>query len=81
MSEDTDNFSFGIVAPPFVYAPVKKGDAVAELRLTFKGREVKTIPLYADEDAEFASADEVKSGPIKNIITKLRDFFNERNWR
>ncbi len=81
MSEDTDNFSFGIVAPPFVYAPVKKGDAVAELRLTFKGREVKTIPLYADEDAEYASADEVKSDPIKNIITKLRDFFNERNWR
>ena len=81
MSEDLDSFGFEVVAPPFVYAPVKKGDETAQLRLTYKGREVRTIPLYADEDAEYASHAEKKSCPVNNIITKLRDFFNERNWR
>lgn len=76
MSEEPDGFECELTAPPFVYAPVAKGDEVAEMKLSFKGREVRRIPLYADEDAVYAAAEEKKSSFIENIITKLREYFN-----
>ena len=75
VSEDDSSFSFELIAPPFVYAPVKKGDETAELRLTYKGREVKRIPLYAAEDAEYAEIPEKSGSIIDNIITRLREIF------
>lgn len=72
LSEDGSEFGFELIAPPFVYAPVKKGEQAAELRLTYKGREVERIPLMADEDAEYA---EIPEKSRKNIITWLRGLF------
>lgn len=75
MSEDMDEFEFQLIAPPFVYAPVEKGQEAAQLRLTFKGREVTRIPLYADEGADYAHAQEKGGSIIDNIITRLRGLF------
>ena len=72
LSEDGSEFGFELIAPPFVYAPVKKGEQAAELRLTYKGREVERIPLMAAEDAEYA---EIPEKSRKNIITWLRGLF------
>jgi D-alanyl-D-alanine carboxypeptidase/D-alanyl-D-alanine carboxypeptidase (penicillin-binding protein 5/6) len=76
LSEDGSEFGFELIAPPFVYAPVKKGDEAAQLRLTYKGREVNRIPLYAAEDAEYAEEPEKSGNMIDNIITRLRNFFH-----
>ena len=76
MSEDTGGFEFEVTAPPFVYAPVEKGEEAAQLRLLFKGREVRRIPLYAVESKEYAYADEKNSSIIDNIIEKLRALFS-----
>ena len=75
VAEDMSGFEFELIAPPFVYAPVEKGQEAAQLRLSFKGREIRRIPLYADEGAAYAVAEEKKVSIIDNIITRLRDFF------
>ena len=76
VSEDDSDFSFELIVPPFVYAPVKKGDEAAELRLTYKGREVKRIHLYSAADAEYAEIPEKSGSIIENIITWLSDLFS-----
>ncbi|MCR5110596.1 MAG: D-alanyl-D-alanine carboxypeptidase [Ruminococcus sp.] len=71
LSEDGSEFSFEVIAPPFVYAPVAEGDEVAELRLNYKGREVERIPLFAAENAEYSTVPEKSGISLKNIIEKL----------
>ena len=44
---------YSVKAPPFVYAPVKKGDVLAELQIKYDGREIRQVPLSAAEDAEY----------------------------
>ena len=44
---------YSVKAPPFVYAPVKKGDVLAELQIKYGGREIRRVPLSAAEDAEY----------------------------
>ncbi len=66
-----DDITYTLLSPPFVYAPVHKGDIAAELRVSFMGREVGTIPLYAAEDME-ASA-EMPKKPKKGTFAKLKE--------
>lgn len=69
--------TYTIISPPFIYAPVKTGDEVAQLSIEYEGREIRRIPLYASEDAEYSSSEEqAKRGPINNIISKLRSVFS-----
>ena len=72
---DTSGFMYTVAASPFVYAPVKAGDMVAELIISDDERELKRLPLYAAEDAEYKlpESDE-KSG---NIITKAKDIIGK----
>ncbi len=44
---------YSVKASPFVYAPVKKGDVLAELQIKYGGREIRRVPLSAAEDAEY----------------------------
>lgn len=75
-----DDFSFEIVSPPFVYAPIQKGEILAELKITCRGREVKRIPLTAvDEYSVMKSANdggEEKNNFFTMIIKKLRKIFS-----
>ncbi|WP_295070234.1 D-alanyl-D-alanine carboxypeptidase family protein [Ruminococcus sp.] len=65
-----DDIQFTLLSAPFGYAPVKYGDEAARLRISFMGREVDTIPLYA---AESVSADIEKSSEKKGIFTKFKE--------
>lgn len=41
-----------VILPSYVYAPVKKGDKIGELRVRLDDRTLKVCPVYAAEDAE-----------------------------
>ena len=47
------DIGFEVISPPFIYAPVMSGDAAAELSISANGREIRRIPLYAAENAEY----------------------------
>lgn len=74
---DTADFTYTVAAPPFVYAPVKTGDKAAELIISDNGRELKRIPLYAAEDAEYKNSESKpeKSG-FEKFILKVKDIFS-----
>lgn len=77
LSDDADDFSFELAAPPFVYAPVEKGTETAELKLMYKGREVRRIPMYASENAYIGKS--VTAGEkniIKKLLSELKEFFS-----
>ena len=50
LAGNEDDITYTLLSAPFEYAPVCKGDKMAELRVSFMGREVDTVPLYAAED-------------------------------
>ncbi len=54
-SADEDDFEYNLISQPFVYAPVRKGDSIAEVSIVYNDREVKRVPLYAEESADFYS--------------------------
>ncbi len=74
---DTADFTYTVAAPPFVYAPVKAGDLAAELIISDNNRELKRIPLYAAEDAEYKNSESKpeKSG-FEKFILKVKDIFS-----
>lgn len=55
-----DELTYTVISAPFVYAPVKAGDELGELSIGCGGREIRRIPLCAEEDAPYKSA-EVKT--------------------
>ena len=69
---NADDFTYTVLRPPFLYAPVREGDEAAELRISFLGREVCTLPLYAAETAEIKAAD--KSESKKGMFSRLKEF-------
>ena len=52
---DKDELTYTVISPPFVYAPVKTGDELGELSISYDGHEIRRIPLCASEDAEYMS--------------------------
>lgn len=73
--DNMENYELKLIAPPFVYAPVKSGDETAQLKVLYNGREVKSIKLYAAEDVPSKKSDTVSqddTGLIKKIISKLK---------
>ena len=77
LSEDNGSLTYNVISPPFVYAPVKKGDTLGELSVCCGGREIRRIPLCASGDADYVSAArEEEKGLISKIISELRGFFS-----
>lgn len=77
-SADKKDFEYQVISAPFVYAPVRAGDEVAQLSITYNGREVRRIPLYAQNDAPvkmIKKATEKKS-LFKKISEKLGGIFS-----
>ena len=72
MAGNEGDFTYTVLRPPFLYAPVMEGEKVAELRISFLGREVDTINLYAAETAE-AVTDNAENSR-KWIFTGLKEF-------
>lgn len=73
------DLEYTVAAPPFVYAPIAQGEEVAELIISCKGREVRRIPLYAAEGAEYAekkSGKKPEKGLFSGIISKIKELFD-----
>lgn len=51
--DDLKNLTRTVKTPPFIYAPVKKGDKVGYIEFTASGIAVQTVPLYAAEDVAY----------------------------
>ncbi|MBE6854965.1 MAG: D-alanyl-D-alanine carboxypeptidase [Ruminococcus sp.] len=68
---DSTEIDFTLLAPPFVYAPIRQGEAVAELQLSYHGRVVDILPLYAAEQVE---AIQIQTEP-SSLWERLRHFF------
>lgn len=76
LSKDTAGFELTTISSPFIYAPVKKGDELAQLKICFYGREVTRLPLYACEDAAVKKRTpepEKKQG----LLDKIKNFFRK----
>lgn len=67
------DISYTVIAPPFVYAPVKEGDELAELSVKVNGHEIKRLALYAAESADYKVRAE---NDKKNFFDMLRSFFS-----
>jgi len=76
LSASQEDISFTVIAPPFIYAPVKQGDSVGELAVELCGKEIQRIPLYADSDADlYIPEEEPEEGLFSRIINVLRRIF------
>lgn len=75
---DPEKISFRVIAPPFVYAPVNCGDEAAQLEISFGGREIRRIPLYAKEDAGVKKhkSSTKKKNWFEKIISKVGRIFS-----
>ncbi len=77
---DPGDIGIRVIAPPFVYAPVSEGEEAAQLEISFRGREVTKIPLYAQEDADVKKKASSKKKQSKNwlkkLISKVGGFFS-----
>ena len=74
-SDNMDKFNFTVVSAPFIYAPIKSGEAVAELRVDYEGREVCSVPLCADRDYLTAQTDKKTE---KNTFDKIIGWFRNK---
>ena len=68
LSTDRVELTYTVISPPFVYAPVREGDELGELSISYGGHEIRRIALCAAEDAEY------KSAPAKK---KKKSLFSE----
>ncbi len=74
------DLEYTVAAPPFVYAPVAQGEEVAELIISCNGREIRRVPLYAAENAEYAekkTEEKPKKGFFSGIIKKVKGLFQQ----
>ena len=68
--EETDNIKLDFSTPPFVYAPIKKGQTIATVTATLDGVQVSKSPLIALEDRGLIPQQR------RSISEKVIDFFN-----
>jgi D-alanyl-D-alanine carboxypeptidase/D-alanyl-D-alanine carboxypeptidase (penicillin-binding protein 5/6) len=71
-----NDIQFTLLSAPFIYAPVKYGEEAARLRVSFMGREVETIPLYAAESVSAEKTMPKEKGLFTKIKEKLGSFFS-----
>jgi len=76
LSADNDDFKFKLKSSPFAYAPVEKGEELAELGIYYNNREIKSVPLYSDESAEVYIPEEPKKSGFQKFTDKIRKIFD-----
>lgn len=78
MSANESDFEYQVISSPFVYAPVKSGDEVAELKISYNGREVRRVPLYAENDTPIKMIEKKseKKSLFRKITEKLGSVFS-----
>ncbi|MBQ8296435.1 MAG: D-alanyl-D-alanine carboxypeptidase [Ruminococcus sp.] len=76
-ADDFSQFSYEVIAPPFVYAPIKTGEQAAALRIAYQGREVCIVPLLAAGDYDVIQDTSKNSGGKKNFFEKIIAWFRD----
>ncbi len=71
LAGNEDDITYTLLSAPFEYAPVCKGDKMAELRVSFMGREVDTVPLYAAENIAVKAEKQKKHK--KGLFAKVKE--------
>lgn len=72
-SADEDDFDYVVNTPPFIYAPVSKGDELATLSIYYNKRQIDEISLYAAESADYKIPETENK---KSFFTKIKEFFS-----
>ncbi len=77
-SANPEDFEYQVISAPFVYAPIKSGDETAQLSISYNGREVRRIPLFAGENApvKIVKKSHKKISIFKKITQKLGSIFS-----
>ncbi|SHM34783.1 D-alanyl-D-alanine carboxypeptidase family protein [Ruminococcus flavefaciens] len=76
MAGNEEDIQFTLLTAPFVYAPINYGNEAAMLRISFMGREVETVPLYAAESITAAAERPEKKGIFTKFKEMLGSFFS-----
>ena len=74
LSANKGDFEYIVNTPPFIYAPVNEGDEIASLSICYNNKEIRKIPLYAEENAEYKQKPEPEEK--KGFINKIRELFS-----
>ena len=64
-----------LMCAPFVYAPVRAGDEVAQLSISCGGTEIKRVPLTAQEEIAAIPPEPEKKGFWQSICEKFKGIF------
>lgn len=69
-AEDKDKVKREIILPPFVYAPVRKGDIVGGIVYKLNGKIIASTNIRASEECKYF---EEKKGFFKSILDKIKN--------
>ena len=76
LAGETDSAETVVLTPRFLYAPVKAGQVVGEVRFVKNGRVTASAPITADEGVE------LKTVPVKqqkqSLFDKIKTIFKEK---
>ena len=64
---------YTVISPPFLYAPAAEGEEAASMRISWGGREIASVPMYAAENIPSAPPhSRKKTGKIRKFVSWLR---------
>ena len=71
-----EDFTFTVMGSPFLYAPVNEGDRVGSLSVSFLGREVERVDLFAAENVSAKAVKPRSKSLFQKIKDKIGSFFS-----
>ena len=71
-----EDFTFTVMSSPFLYAPVNEGDKVGSLSVSFLGREVERVDLFAAENVSAKAVKPRNKSLFEKIKDKIGSFFS-----
>lgn len=71
-----EDFTFTVMSSPFLYAPVNEGDKVGSLSVSFLGREVERVDLFAAENVSAKAVKPRSKSLFDKIMDKIGSFFS-----
>ncbi len=71
-----EDFTFTVMSSPFLYAPVNEGDKVGSLSVSFLGREVERVDLFAAENVSAKAVKPRSKSLFQKIMDKIGSFFS-----
>ncbi len=71
-----EDFTFTVMGSPFLYAPVNEGDKVGSLSVSFLGREVERVDLFAAENVSAKAVKPRSKSLFQKIKDKIGSFFS-----